>query len=143
MILYFYRNCFSNGSNLNTSAVHNKKNLVKIIKFIGRQHLFLTEIIDKLNNCFSFQVNDFNIIHSHTPFYISFIIVDFHFSDDNRHYRNVCILCLGHLYFESVLLQTKWNVQSVHLCDSWMVSDILDRNGNNHLYCTLGEKWSK
>lgn len=51
-----HRNCFPN---------RNKKNSIKLIKFIGRQHLFLTEIIDKLNNCFSFQVNISDTIPYH------------------------------------------------------------------------------
>lgn len=52
------RNRFLNKKELNISIIVNQKDeSINVIKFIGRQHLQLTDLMDQLNFCYSFQVN--------------------------------------------------------------------------------------
>lgn len=65
------RNRFLNREQLNISIViHQKNESINVIKFIGRQHFELTDLMDQLNFCFSLQVyfdwiwNDWNLNYS-------------------------------------------------------------------------------
>lgn len=50
------RNKFPAGNTLQFASDLHKRNAIIIIKFIGRQHKFLTSIMELLNACYSFQV---------------------------------------------------------------------------------------
>lgn len=51
-----YRNRFLNRITLKVSVNICKKNSIDVVKFVGRQHAFLTDIMDQLNVCYAFQV---------------------------------------------------------------------------------------
>lgn len=61
--MLLHRSHFFSGKKLNAHVVANHKKIsMRMLKFIARQHLCLTGIVDKLNTCFSFQV-DFSILY--------------------------------------------------------------------------------
>lgn len=55
--LHLRRNHFLSGNKLNTCILSHKKELIKILKLVSRQHLFLTEIVEQINSCYSIQVD--------------------------------------------------------------------------------------
>lgn len=54
------RNHLMSRQRLHLSPSNCKVDSNEIIHFIGRQHSFLTEIMDQINFCFSLQVNAFS-----------------------------------------------------------------------------------
>lgn len=59
-----YRNCFLVGDVSKMPASIRKRDLIDTVKLVGRQHSFLTGIVDQLNFCYSFQVFVFIFIFS-------------------------------------------------------------------------------
>lgn len=55
--IFWTRNHFLSGNKLNARVLSQKKESIQILKSISRQHLFLTGIIDRINSCYSIQVD--------------------------------------------------------------------------------------
>lgn len=53
---FWHRRHFLRGRKLNGSSIEHKERSIKCIKFIGRQHLLLTDTVHQLNHCYSFKV---------------------------------------------------------------------------------------
>lgn len=62
--LLFDRERFLNESRLELSANIRSEHSISIFKFIGRQHSYLSEIMDEINFCYSFQVTFRIVIHT-------------------------------------------------------------------------------
>lgn len=62
LTLSWNRNRFMIGHTMKLSITSHKDESVKTIKFIGRQHSFLIDIMDNVNSCYSFQVFWFVIL---------------------------------------------------------------------------------
>lgn len=57
LLLFSIRNHFLRGSSkLNGASIRHKEQTIGTIKFIGHQHLLLTDIINQLNFCYSLKV---------------------------------------------------------------------------------------
>lgn len=55
-ITCYYRSRFLRGNAFKVSTNIYRKDSIDVIKFVGRQHAFLTDIMDQLNYCYGFQV---------------------------------------------------------------------------------------
>lgn len=66
IIFYWNRNRLLFGNRLEVLVEVHTRGPIEVIEFIGRQHAFLTDIIDQLNVCYGFQVwvycLDYNIL---------------------------------------------------------------------------------
>lgn len=87
------------------SAVIRKQDSINTIKFIGRLHSSLTDIVDQLNRCYSYQVCfvSIKIFIRRICFLKSFMMTDGFVSlDDGEHGGFFCVLHSNILQFLSI-----------------------------------------
>lgn len=73
---------------------------IDVIKFIGRQHAFLTDITDQLNVCYSFQVRSPNSASLRTNSFFQIFV--FASLDSELHRRNIFIYFVNNLWVLSL-----------------------------------------
>lgn len=123
---------FSNRKHLSLIDI-NENDLIKFVKFIGRQHSFLTGIMDQINICYSFQVLFFASFQFqlHIIYNLS---LSFHVPDDGGHWSCIYLLGVGILHVLSILHSKELYIQRVSNGTLFMGITLYSCNDHRHLH---------
>lgn len=139
IFLSTFRSRFLKGEELNISTIVNQKGeSINIIKFIGRQHFELTDLMDQLNFCYSIQVNIRLTAKTWLKTHFFYWIID-----NAQRYVYIRFCCSGILFILSLQFSTKSILQGPCRLSIWMAIVLFCFHAYRHLHGTSSDKRSK
>lgn len=143
-----YRNRFLSSNIMETSFYISKTDSISSIKFIGRQYCCLTDIMDQLNYCYSFQVNvQSRFVHWHCVryrihfscctcsdywFYALWIMILY--SDDVYYWHNIHIVYCEPIFVLLVHHSTKSTIHIFWIGAFWLAYFRCGNDIDDNLY---------